>query len=333
MNKYLEIPIDCIEIDSENPRIAHALLYYSKENIDSDLLALLLGTTAQATETLRESIKENRGIIHPIIVKKIGDNLYRVIEGNTRLQMYKDFLNDGVVPGDWSKIKAIIHDGISDYEVHAIRLQAHLVGPREWDSYSKAKYLHHLHSVDNMPMNQIISLCGGSSKASEIKHMIAAYKDMEKYYRPLCDDDTQFDIKKFQGFVQLQNKRVVDSLIGHGFTKTDFSKWIRDDKFVRLEHIRNLPEILSSKKARKKFFEHGSAEAKKILAAEEITPNALKDIPYEQLAKELSKRIVEITHLEVRYLRDDPDYSERLRSLRDVCDNIREIVLKEIDGE
>ena len=332
MSKYLELPIEQIEIDRENPRIAHSLIYYDEQNITADLLALLLGTTAQATENLRESIKQHGGIIHPIIVRKIGNDLYRAIEGNTRLQLYKDFRKIGV-KGNWNTIKAIIHETIDEQDIHAIRLQAHLVGPREWDSYSKAKYLNHLYNIENMPISHLISLCGGSSKASEIKSMIAAYKDMEEHYRPLCEDDSQFDIKKFQGFVQLQNKKVSDGLVGHGYNKKDFSKWIYAGKFSRLEHIRDLPEILNSRKAKEKFLKEGSAEAIKVLAVEEAKPNSLADIPYEILAKELSKRIVNIPHIELRCLRDDAEYADKLKSLRDVCEDIRNIVLKEIDGE
>ena len=42
--------------------------------------------------------------------------------------------------------------------------------------------------------------------------MIAAYQDMQEYYRPLCDDDSMFDIKKFHGFVELQKGSIVDDL-------------------------------------------------------------------------------------------------------------------------
>ncbi|MCL2061345.1 MAG: ParB N-terminal domain-containing protein [Firmicutes bacterium] len=332
MSKYLELPIEQIEIDRDNPRIAHSLIYYDERDITAELLALLLSTSAQATENLRESIKQNGGIIHPIIVRKIDAHSYQAIEGNTRLQLYKDFKKNGV-KGNWDTIKAIIHETIAEQDVHAIRLQAHLVGPREWDSYSKAKYLNHLYNVENMPISHLISLCGGNSKASEIKSMIAAYKDMEEHYRPLCEDDSQFDIKKFQGFVQLQNKKVSDGLIGHGYNKTDFSKWVFAGKFSRLEHIRDLPEILNSKKAKERFLKEGSAEAIKVLAVEEVKPNSLADIPYEVLAKELSKRVVDITHLELMHLRDDAEYSDRLQSLRNVCDDIKNIILNEIDGE
>ena len=76
-----------------------------------------------------------------------------------------------------------------------------------------------------------------------------------------------------------------------------------------------------------------STEAKKVLAAEEITSEKLKDIPYEMLAKELSKRIMNMTVTELHHLRDDPEYSEKLNSLRNVCHDIQSIILIEIDGE
>jgi len=129
-------------------------------------------------------------------------------------------------------------------------------------------YLHHLANVEHMPMATLISFCGGNSKASEIRNMIAAYNDMETYYRPLCDDDTQFDHRNFHGFVELQRKNVIDALTMHGFNKTDFSQWMMDDRFSILQDVRRLPEILKSKKAREIFLKENSREAKKILAFE-----------------------------------------------------------------
>ena len=133
MSHYIELPIENIELDKSNPRIARGLAYY--DPITSEILALLLGSNSDACASLRESIKENKGIIHPIIVNRKADGTYVVIEGNTRLQIYKDFIANGE-PGDWSKIKAVVYDCLDDDEMHSIRLQAHLVGPRERDPYS-----------------------------------------------------------------------------------------------------------------------------------------------------------------------------------------------------
>ena len=91
MSGYVELDINQIELDKSNPRIADYLEYYDEENLDSDTMALLLGTSTDSCASLRESIKENGGIVHPIIVNHFPDNRYVVIEGNTRLQIYRDF--------------------------------------------------------------------------------------------------------------------------------------------------------------------------------------------------------------------------------------------------
>lgn len=329
MSDYVELSIDDIELDRSNPRIANYLDLYDEDELTSDTMALLLGTTSDSCASLRESIKENGGIVHPIIVNHFSNERYVVIEGNTRLQIYRDFRKKGV-PGSWGIIKAIVYENIDDETMHSIRLQAHLVGPREWDAYSKAKYLNYLANEKYMPMTSLIAYCGGTSKASEIKNMILAYQDMQEFYRPLCDDDSMFDIKKFHGFVELQKRNVIDALKTHGYTKIDFSKWMIDGKFSKLEDVRSIPNILNSKKATETFFKMDSRAAKKILAVEDITSDSLKDVPYEMLAKELIKRMNEFQMQEILYLRSDAEYESKLNALKDVVESVQ-LVVNEVE--
>ncbi len=329
MSDYVELSIDDIELDRSNPRIANYLDLYDEDELTSDTMALLLGTTSDSCASLRESIKENGGIVHPIIVNHFSNGRYVVIEGNTRLQIYRDFRKKGV-PGRWGIIKAIVYENIDDETMHSIRLQAHLVGPREWDAYSKAKYLNYLANEKYMPMTSLIAYCGGTSKASEIKNMILAYQDMQEFYRPLCDDDSMFDIKKFHGFVELQKRNVIDALKTHGYTKIDFSKWMIDGKFSKLEDVRSIPNILNSKKATETFFKMDSRAAKKILAVEDITSDSLKDVPYEMLAKELIKRMNEFQMQEILYLRLDAEYESKLNALKDVLESVQ-LVVNEVE--
>lgn len=331
MSSYTKINTDLLDLDFTNPRIQNYLQNYPEESRSSELLAMLLGTSTDSCASLKESIKEHGGVINPIIVNHFPDGRYVVIEGNTRLQIYRDFIRDKV-PGDWTKIKAIIYENLENNEIHSIRLQAHLVGPRDWDAYAKAKYLTFLVDEEKMPMKELLAYCGGSSKVSEIRYMIQAYKDMRDIYDPLCEDDTQFDQKKFSGFVELQRKNVVESLTLHGFDKRDFAQWMVDEKFTRMEDVRRLPQILNSKKAKLAFLKYDTAAAKKILEVEDVAPDTLKNVPYEMLAKELTKRIFEITHVEVIKLKTDAEYENKLNALRKVVETVQSIVLDEIDN-
>lgn len=329
--KYMELPIDQVILDYNNPRIARMLEIYSPDELNADALAMALGRSESSYESLKESIRVNGGIIHPIVVNRNEQGEFVVIEGNTRVQIYKKFISDAV-PGSWATICAMVYDGLDAETIHSIRLQAHLIGPRDWDPYSKAKYLNYLKNKALLPMNLIISYCGGSAKASEIQNMITAYNDMEAYYRPLCDDDSAFDHKKFSAFVELQRKNIIDSIVLNKFTKSDFSKWIISGNIDRLTDVRRLPDILRSKQAKKVFLQYNSTEAIKILAVEEITSDRLKDVPYALLAEELAKQMRNITHSEILHLKTDVEYTERLNALQNAADELQ-FVVSEIQGE
>lgn len=162
--EYIKLSIDKVELDIKNPRIQQYLEIYG-DDITSDGIALALNSSSGASstssyQTLKESIKVNGGIINPIIVNKYSDGKLVVIEGNTRVQIYKEFaLADP--EGPWKEIIAIVYDNLPETDIHAIRLQTHLVGPRDWDPFSKAKYLNQLSNIDKLPMATIISFCGG----------------------------------------------------------------------------------------------------------------------------------------------------------------------------
>ena len=142
-SKYRDLIIEEVELDMNNPRIAKFIEMYDKDTLNSEQLALALGSGVEDSNqtnysSLYNSIKTNRGIIHPIIVNHQLDGKYVVIEGNTRVQIYKEFKENNI-DGNWNTIPAIVYENLNDSEIHAIRLQSHLVGPRDWDPDSKAK--------------------------------------------------------------------------------------------------------------------------------------------------------------------------------------------------
>lgn len=49
INNYIELPVDAIELDKSNPRIARGIAYYG-ENITSEVMALLLETVLKPSK-------------------------------------------------------------------------------------------------------------------------------------------------------------------------------------------------------------------------------------------------------------------------------------------
>lgn len=326
------LPIDKLELDPENPRIRKWIEHHGGQlKFEHMLLALGAGTgdlesgSTVTFQSLKDSIRAQGSVINPIIVLTLLNGKYRVIEGNTRVAIYRSFLDDGV-PGSWETIPAIVHASLGSLDIDAIRLQCHIVGPRPWDPYSKAKYLDHLVNVENVAVSKIVELCGGRKK--EIAEYIEAYRDMEKYYRPILESDGDFDPSRFSAFVELQKTNIKEAIFEADFTVTNFAEWIRDRKIDPLNTVRAIPRILKHPQARAKFLAAGARAALKIL--EVPASPALENVPLDQLLRALVDRLNMIPYPEVKGMRDDPG-SQKAQLLLETEEILGELC-KEISG-
>lgn len=322
--EYLELPINEVELDLDNPRIKHYIEIYG-DNITSEGLSLALsasgGNSNSSTfEALKNSIKVNRGIINPIIVNRDGKGKLFVVEGNTRLQIYREFAIEEP-NGPWNKIIAIVYDDLPTDEIHAIRLQTHLVGPRDWDPFSKAKYLYELSNIYHMPMSMIISFCGG--KSSEIAKYIQAYSDMMKYYwNQMLDNEEDPEPKEFSKFVELQNRSIKDSLIAHNYTEKDFAKWVVNRNIDTAQNVRKLPGILGLKKAKDIFMSSNITEAYKYINVNDKKNAELDNASIDELVLILVERIRNIPNAEVKNLRWSSDFSQKKSNIKALIDEL-----------
>lgn len=327
MCKFEQIEIDKIDLDVNNPRISQYVEFYKEVTDDAIKLALQHtsageGSTSGNSSTyvsLRESIRTQKGVINPIILVQKDEGRYLVIEGNTRLSIYQDFHKQGV-DGEWNRIPSLVYDSLDDRNIEAIRLQAHLVGPRDWDAYAKAKYLNHLRNCEHLTINEIINFCGG--KKPEVMKYIDAYNDMETHYRPILGSDDQFDISRFSAFVELQHQPVKAAIIAAGFTLTDFSSWVHKGLLSPLNTVRSLKSILGHTKAKEVFLQKGAKEALKLL--DSAPAPDLNAYSLEQLAKVLYNKITQLTYDEIKEMRRNPE-SEKVRIMLDLKDELNDI--------
>lgn len=326
ISRYESLPIDDLSLDARNPRIAKWIEMYGGE-ITAEQMALALGAGESEVgsgqnyttfTSLRESIRANGGIIHPIIVNKANDGRLVVIEGNTRTLIYKEF-RDQNQEGNWELIPSIVYEDLSEASVDAIRLQAHLVGPRPWDPYSKAKYLDYLRNCEHLTTEQIVEFCGGNRR--EVIQYIDAYNDMEGFYRPVLESDQEFDPTRFSAFVELQAPRIQQALLNAGYTKTDFSKWVRDRLLYPLPTIRQLPRILENEKSRQIFLDEGATEALKVLDVP-APDAALRDATFDQLLREVIRHINATTYSQIQRLRERGEPNEVKDLIYDARDQL-----------
>lgn len=313
IGNYEKLDIGKVELDMENPRIVKFLEMYSEEALTGEAVALALGSSGNADDgstgyyNLKDSIRVSRGIIHPIIVNYRSDlKRYVAIEGNTRVQIYRELKEEYPDESElWSQIPAIVYRDLPKEHIDMIRLQAHLVGPREWDAYSKAKYLYQLNVKEKMPMTQLVNYCGG--KASEVPKQIRAYEDMETYYRNALEDESAFDSKEFSKYVELQGTK--SSILQNGFTLEDFTQWVLEDKFRMAIDIRKLPKVLANKEATKVFLESNIEKAYDLVKDPDSKSKNLSKATFAELCNELTQRINEMGLRSVEKIKNDDEIS------------------------
>lgn len=298
--------INEVKLDINNPRIKQYLEIYQGEITGLHIALALQGGGGDATNAyiaLRDAIKESQGIIHPIVVSEEEDGTYVVIEGNTRLQIYKDF--DKAMPNSiWATIPSIVYAGLTEYDKHKIRLQSHLVGPRDWDAYSKAKYLYQLSEIEFMPMNSIIALCGGKKK--DITKAIEAYKHMLMYYEPeVKAQGMDPDIKEYSKFAEYQGYK--KQLYAKGCTEDVFAKWVVEGNIDNAMKVRILPAVIANSEAFSVFKKKNLTAAEKILAAATVKDQDinLDNVPFETLCKKICDELPKFGWKEIQAIAND----------------------------
>ncbi len=334
-SKLLNLPIEDIVLDRSNPRIKHFLEIYAGE-ITADSIALALSNSSSSGErqmsfsALRDSIRTSKGIIHPIIVNLEPDGTYVAIEGNTRLYIYKEFYTE---TGDsiWSRIPAMVYHGLTPLEKHEIRLQSHLVGPRECDPYSKAKYLWELSTLEHMPMDQLVDLCGG--RKTEIRKSIDTYVYMEDHYRTYVDKHGyDFEPRSFSKFQEFLTPVVRRSITRQGFDESKFAEWVAEGNVDKALGVRELPDIMANPEARTVFLKKNLSEAEKVVNAARQTKTDLSKYPMETLLRALRQKVDALDYDEITCMArgEDADASRTVHHLK-LLKRITDFVLEQIE--
>ncbi len=299
--------------------------------VTAEGVALALNNSSESGTTfssLKESIKVNRGLINPILVNHTVDDKYIVIEGNTRVQIYRDFKKNNS-DGTWNRIPSLVYENLSDEAKHAIRLQAHLVGPRDWDPYSKAKYLYQLSCKDYLPIEVIISYCGG--KKTEINHLIDTYVTMQEHYVQMVKQaGYDVDFREFSKFAEAQRPTIQRALNYHGYDNKHFAEWVIKGNVDNAQSVRQLPQVLKDETAKKEFTRSGGrlTEAIKLLSKPSKSDIDLTTIPYEELTLALLLALRKISFQEVKLLQksESDEITNKKNLLFSLYDELNELV-------
>lgn len=261
------IDLNALQLDEMNPRISFFRDNQLADNLKEDeIIFALTCKKPEAFRKLKDSIHNNKGIIYPIWVEPDKHtNEYKVIEGNTRVVIYKQLNGEEPNEDRWKRILAyILPSEVSEEQKDFIRLQSHLRGTTEWDAYEKAKYLYKLWDQDGWPINRLEKQTKMTEK--QIKDNIEAYTLMEEQYLNLYGNDPN-EVSKFSYFVEYTKDKKLQKLVEkNGKNIIDFCNWVADKtKIPTGQDVRKLRDILDNDDTTNAFLNKGFDAAMQIL--------------------------------------------------------------------
>ncbi|HCR2015785.1 hypothetical protein ACT01T_11305 [Enterobacter asburiae] len=207
------LPIDFLDLDVENPR-------FGEDSSSSDTQIDVLNNIVKnygVTDVISSIAVNGYFSAEPMVVKKIGNDKYTVMEGNRRLAACLILKNDDRARDQVSlhqqyidkyiahnrpkidPIPAIVFEDDDDIDKRSLISYLgvrHIVSTKDWDSYAKAAWIARTIKDGNMSVSDISTMIG--DRNSTIKRLLSGYnfiKQMELAGKYNKDDS----VKKGRG--------------------------------------------------------------------------------------------------------------------------------------
>lgn len=152
---------------TDNPRIYSMVWKDNEAEPTQEEIFDALSKTEHVRENLVPSIKNNGGLIEPVLVRKGV-----VLEGNSRLAAYRVLAQKE--PVTWERIRVrILPESITDSEVFSLLGEFHIVGKKDWAPFEQAGYLYRrfkTHGIDEKQLHAEVGLT-----PAKIRHLIYVY--------------------------------------------------------------------------------------------------------------------------------------------------------------
>lgn len=315
-----KVPLDVLKLDAQNPRIG---LYKDSQPkamfSDDEIRHAIVNRGPDAYTKLRDSIEINHGILHPIWIAPPQHGKHLVIEGNTRVLIYRELAEKYPTNEAWKTIPAnVLPLGINDSQINFVRLEAHLRGITPWDAYERARYLYILNEKEGYSVTRLEQLT--RLRRADIETEIRAFRDMSDVYSAKFPDDP-YQSQKFSYFVEYErNNRLKQQAQKVGLGIADFCDWVGTQRLPKAENVRTLGDILGDSKATQHFLQDGYDQAIQYLALAQ--PDLVS--PVFQRIEDVIEKLRGLTFYEVEEIRagKQPGRKRLLEELANVAGQI-----------
>lgn len=194
-----------------------------------------------SVKNLISEIKRDKGLQEPVIVRW---DTQQVIEGNSRLAVYRKLNDESPDNEQWKHIHCLIVASLTDEEQTRLLGQAHLLGKTEWSRYAKALYCYRWVKEQQRERSALSNLSGISitliDKFVKTIQLMNENNDKERsrfsHYEVLCGT---LDIKS-----AIEKSSILkDTLLSQ----------IKMESFKALELRKRLPTIIAKPRILRKF--------------------------------------------------------------------------------
>ncbi|AEV30223.1 putative transcriptional regulator [Sphaerochaeta pleomorpha str. Grapes] len=213
----------------------------------------------ESVKQLRLSIKENGGLIDPLIVRERD---FVVLEGNSRLAAYRLLCKTD--PVKWGKVKCtVLPADIDEAAIFTLLGQYHIVGRKDWSPYEQAGYLYRRKKNTKIPISDIARELGIAE--SQAKNYIRVFE-----YMITIDDLVQSRWSYYEEL--LKNKSIQKAIdINPTYEKVIVAQ-IKTGQIEAAADIRKIGKIasLKTKKGKKIFQEVANGDKDVYLAYSEL---------------------------------------------------------------
>ena len=324
------VPLGSLRLDEDNPRIG---LYRESKLRPSlsaeDIHNAIVNRNPDAYAKLRDSIEINQGIINPIWIGPAEAGKHLVIEGNTRVLIYRELAEKYSSSEVWKSIPAnVLPIGIQESQINFIRLEAHLRGVTEWDAYERARYLYILNEKEGYSIRRLEQLT--RLGRAEIETDIRAFRDMSDVYSHKYPNDP-YHPQKFSYFVEYErNNKIKQEMQDVQFDVSDFCDWVGTGRIPRAENVRQLTNILDNESATRYFLNEGYDRAISYLALAQ--PDLVS--PLFQRIEDVIERLKRLSFYEIEQIRsgEQPGRKRLLGELADIAQQVWERASGEDDS-
>ena len=134
------VEIETLRFLSDNPRVyacTHGESDFHRLSPEEQQERIQVRLIVQpSVKNLIPEIKRHQGLVEPILIRQ---DTREVIEGNSRLAVYRHFQETGV-SGDWDLIPCQIVSSLTPKQQAAFLNQIHVKGKTQWTPYEKANF-------------------------------------------------------------------------------------------------------------------------------------------------------------------------------------------------